>query len=49
MPPAQEIFTTMMRMNEVTIEGIALPIAWNMLAVTKVIPEATKLSDTIRK
>ena len=38
-----------MRVNELTSEGMVLPIAWNMLEATKMIPDATKLHDTMRR
>ena len=41
--------TTRMRVKEVASEGMVWPIAWNMLAVTKVRPDGTKLNDTMRR
>ena len=43
------IATTRMRMNEATSGGIVLPIAWNMLPFTKMMPDATRLHDTMRR
>src|SRR4029453_8085908 len=37
------------RRNEAMSGGIVLPMAWNMLDPTKMIPDATKLQDTMRK
>jgi hypothetical protein len=37
------------RVNELTSDGHVLPIAWNMLDVTKMTPDATKLHDTMRR
>src|SRR4029453_9480690 len=38
--------TITMRAPEVISDGIVLPIAWNMLELTKITPDATKLNAT---
>ena len=38
-----------MRTSDVATDGNVLPIAWNMLPVTKITPDATKLHDTMRR
>jgi hypothetical protein len=35
--------------NDEISEGIVLPIAWNMLELTKMIPDAAKLHETMRR
>src|SRR5262252_5994100 len=39
------IETSRMRVADAIIDGIVLPIAWNMLEFTKTSPERTKLHD----
>ena len=36
-------------MTDATSGGMVLPIAWNMLAFTKIIPDATKFHEMIRR
>src|ERR1043165_3789932 len=43
------IATTKRRVADVASDGIVLPIAWNMLDVTKMIPDATKFHETMRR
>jgi hypothetical protein len=38
-----------MRVNDVRSEGSVLPIAWNMLELTKMIPDAMKFHEMIRR
>ena len=39
--------TMTMRVTDVISDGIVLPIAWNMLELTKMTPDATKLKATM--
>ena len=38
-----------MRTVDVTSDGTVLPIAWNMLELTKINPDAMKFHETIRR
>ena len=37
------------RTNELASDGSVFPNAWNVLETTKMIPEATKFHDTMRR